>query len=349
MSRVPIAFVSFISCLAFAAAHADEFSWELSGLVGESESDPLLEAENSGLQATRFFAPVDDANGPYALASFFDPTSRVSVAWGHERLKISTAVASLPGVPGPSASLELVTKTDDYSVGGRYVLPRSKWYFGGSYTTADIENPDQLGTRIVDASGYGVLIGKYLGSATTLEAAFDSTEHDSESLYTVCIGQLICLAAGTLTMEQRGDHASVSVLHVRRLRSMTYSLSGRIAGSSGDATIHTPSIVLPLPGPPVTVPTRSIGFSLPRLQSYSVAGEIFPTAKLGVRIGYARWDDKTPADDAYDVAATWFVRRDLGIQFIYSKQTADSTTIGIFTDDDFHNAETATVRMIGRL
>jgi hypothetical protein len=77
---------------------------------------------------------------------------------------------------------------------------------------------------------------------------------------------------------------------------------------------------------------------------------VFPTAKLGLRLGYTRWDDDTPADDAYDVAATWFVRRDFGIQFIYSRQNFDDIgSIFLFTDDDFDAADTATIRLIGRL
>jgi hypothetical protein len=68
-----------------------------------------------------------------------------------------------------------------------------------------------------------------------------------------------------------------------------------------------------------------------------------------VRIGYTRWDDDTPADDAYDVAATWFVRRDLGFQVSYSKQNTDGDPPAIFADDYFDDSETVAVRVIGRL
>jgi hypothetical protein len=155
------------------------------------------------------------------------------------------------------------------------------------------------------------------------------------------------VGAGIATSETQRDYASVSVLHVRRFRSLTYSLSGRIAGSSGTFTFDAPAFTFP---PPINVTQPAIHdeFSIPRLQSYSVAGELFPTARLGVRLGYARWDDDTPADDAYDVAATWFVRRDLGLQFVFSRQTVDDETAGIFTDDDFDNADAVTFRVMGR-
>jgi hypothetical protein len=80
-----------------------------------------------------------------------------------------------------------------------------------------------------------------------------------------------------------------------------------------------------------------------------VGAELFPTAKLGVRIGYTRWDDDTPADDAYDVAATWFVRRDLGLEVSYSKQSADGDPFTVFMDDYFDHSETVAIRVIGRL
>jgi hypothetical protein len=139
----------------------------------------------------------------------------------------------------------------------------------------------------------------------------------------------------------------VNVLHVRRFRSTTYSLSGRITGSRANVSVTSPGGTLPPPST-ITVPALNLNVSLPRLQSYSVGGELFPTAKLGVRIGYTRWDDDTQADDAYDVAATWFVRRDLWLQFSYSKQTVDGDPSALFTDDYFDYAETVAVHVIGR-
>jgi hypothetical protein len=343
MPRAPLAFVAFIGYLASGRAHADEFSWELSGLVSESDAGPALETDFSALQATHFFDPVDDANGPYALALFFDPATRVSLAFSHEK---RTADANFVG-PSPIVLPDIVTKTDDYSVGGRYVFPGSKWYFGGSYTKSDIEDPGSLAQPDIDASGYGLLVGKYLGSATTLEVTFNTSERESEFPIVACLLLQPCTTLATGTSEERRDHASVNVFHVRRFRSMTYSLSGRIAESSGRVAIDTPSFTLPPPSN-FPVPATTLDVSIPRLKSYSVGGELFPTVKLGVRIGYSRWDDDTPAGDAYDVATTWFVRRDIGLQFVFSRHTIDDAAAVIFTDEDFQHADTATVRVIGR-
>jgi hypothetical protein len=190
-------------------------------------------------------------------------------------------------------------------------------------------------------------VGKYLGCATTLEAAWNTNESERDL---PVAGS--CSASGCVTIDgtnkRQQDHASVNVLHVRRSRSMTYSLSGRIAGSRANVAVTSPGGMLPPPFS-LTVPPLNLRVSLPRLQSYSVGSELFPTAKLGVRIGYTRWDDDTQADDAYDVAATWFVRRDLGLQFSYSKQTVDGDLSAFFADDYFDNSETVAIRVIGRL
>jgi hypothetical protein len=49
------------------------------------------------------------------------------------------------------------------------------------------------------------------------------------------------------------------------------------------------------------------------------------------------------------VAATWFVRRDLGLQVSYSKQSADGDPFTVFMDDYFDHSETVAIRVIGRL
>jgi hypothetical protein len=342
--RAPIAFVGLIGCLACGSARADEFAWELTGLVSEADQVSFLETDFWSLQATHFFDPVDDANGPYALAAFLDPSTRVSVAVSHEERTIAAGISGIGGLP---VFTPVVVEADAYAVSGLYLLPQSKWYFGGRYTESDIgdsasfEQPE---------NGYGVLVGKYLGSATTLEAAWNVYESEREfPVGSFCIVGQPCTVLGTGESKRQQELASVSVLHVRRSRSMTYSLSGRIAGSRANVSLKTPAVTLP---PPFnsTFPAIDSSFSLPRLQSYFVGGEVFPTAKLGLRLGYTRWDDDTPADDAYDVAATWFVRRDFGIQFIYSRQNFDDIgSIFLFTDDDFDAADTATIRLIGRL
>jgi hypothetical protein len=345
MPRVPTAFAAFIGCLG-PIAHADEFSWELAALVSEADQVSFQETEHWAVQATHFFAPIDDANGPYALASFFDPATRVSIAWSSEKQTVGIGIfAGIGGGGGPLVFEPFVVEAGAYSVGGRYVLPESKWYFGGSYTKSDI---GVSASFTQPENRYGLLVGKYLGSATTLEVAWNANESERDFPVASSCSPSQCVSIDGTNKRQQ-DHAAVNVLHVRRSRSMTYSLSGRLTGSRANASVTSPGGTLLSPPISITIPPLDLSASLPRLQSYSVGAELFPTAKLGVRIGYTRWDDDTPADDAYDVAATWFVRRDLGLEVSYSKQSADGDPFTVFMDDYFDHSETVAIRVIGRL
>jgi hypothetical protein len=94
-----------------------------------------------------------------------------------------------------------------------------------------------------------------------------------------------------------------------------------------------------LPGPGLLWPPA--GGILPafdpdsRLRTYRAAGEVFPTARLGVRLGYTRPDGEGlySNDGGYDLAATWFFKPRVGVQFSYAES---------LTQIDSH------VRLIGR-
>jgi hypothetical protein len=330
-------------------ARADEFSWELSGAVSRVEREQLADTDRSSLSAAYNFDPVDDTSGPYALASFFDPATRVAVTASHqETASGGYSYSSFASVALP----ELVTESDDYTVSGRYLLPESRWYFGGIYGTADIDGPAVFQEIVIDADHYGLVAGKYFGTATLLELSVDSAESRSEADSIFCIVGQICVVGGRSTTETTTESASIDVLHVRRFRSLTYSLSGRVFETSTDLEIHRPEFTIPfpftgpvpiLPGPlpSITVPARATKVSVPSMRTYSVAGELFPTAKLGVRIGYSRFDGDVAPDEAYDVATTWFFRRNVGLVFAYSRQSAGD-------DAEFRYTDTAVIRAIGR-
>src|SRR5262245_15460437 len=104
------------------AAPADEFSWDLSAVAERAEHDPFIDADLASVRATYHLDPVDDAGGPYALASFLDPVTRVYGALSREQ---QTFAASGVGPP-PSISIpERVTTREQYAIGGQYVLRQS--------------------------------------------------------------------------------------------------------------------------------------------------------------------------------------------------------------------------------
>jgi hypothetical protein len=80
-------------------------------------------------------------------------------------------------------------------------------------------------------------------------------------------------------------------------------------------------------------------------RAYAVAGELFPTNRLGVRIGYRTSDVEGFDDDidAYDVAATWFFKPRVAIELSLGRVTVS----GVPSSSD--ESESAAIRFIGRL
>jgi len=321
-------FLVSICLIAGTSARASEFAWELSGVAGQADLDPLVATNQSTITATHHFAGVDDTKGPLALASFLDPETRIAAALGHNRQ--TTQVISPRGAP---AFPNIVSDSDTYAVSGRYVLPAKTWYAGGRYLLAD--RTIEPGSLLTGADMHGATIsaGRYFGAATTLDLVLDRAVEDTQGTGIACMSSIsFCAAVVPQSARQTRDTATLGVLHLRRFRSMTYTLAGSVADSSGEAVIQSgtfnfslPSSLFP-PGvvffkaPVITVPAHTTKASLDRYLIYSVASELFPTPKLGVRVAYAGWDDSSTLDYAYDVAATWFVSRNVGLRFALGRQ-----------------------------
>lgn len=341
MPRRPLVLICGFALVA--AARAAEFSWEPSGVASRLDQDPLIEVDRSSLAVTHYFDPVDDAAGPYGLASFLDPATRVSASVEREESRV------LPFFfigPSPPPLSELVTETDEYSVGGRYVFPESKWYAGGRYRQGDVDE-SRFSTATTESDGYGVLAGKYFGTATTLELTYDSFETRRERPV-LCFFAPGCPVGATTTETTQTDEWGIAAQHVLRGRALTYSLSGRIAATRADLTVRAPLVLPTFPVPGVVLGPVAGFLALPSnfeldlgdFRVYSVAGELFPTPRVGVRIGYSRWDGDSSIDDAYDVTATWFVARSVGLAFTFSRQRGEGV-IG-------NEVDTAALRIVGR-
>ncbi|HZF27768.1 MAG TPA: hypothetical protein VE907_01495 [Gammaproteobacteria bacterium] len=319
--------VTFVGGLVAAGAvHAAEFSWEPSGAANELDSPfSALNVERSSFGLTYYFGAVDDAGGPLGLAAFFDPSSRISASIDHEKDETSRFQFGPP-------FRNLVSTTDEYSVGGRYVQPTSKWYFGGRYAHGDIDPGISPRDIDGDTEGYGMLVGKYLGADTTVELGFDSSLRQDK------LGPPVCVMApctGSMNDIKR-DEWSVAAQHVWHGGALAYSLWGRIAETKGTATAHNPPITIGS----FIFPSITTEFDIPRANVYSAAGEIFPTRKLGVRLGYSRWDGDLALDDAYDVSATWFVTHKVGVALSFSRQRS--------TDGFVDHSDNKAVSVVGR-
>lgn len=273
-------------CAAF-AAHAEEFSWQLSGGTVESESSGS-DLDSWAVDATFYVNSIDDSDGPYALASFLNPTTRVSAA---------ASSNDSPAGDDPTA----------YTLTGAYVLPGKKWYVGASYAKSDADDAPPV--TVSDPKGYGVRAGRYLGRNTTLELGLGRSEQRTSL---ACLGPPFCT---TGAIELTTDSVGLEVFHVRRFRSLTYALQGSVSERDTDVEISSPLIPL-------------IGTSSdPGVRTYSVAAELFPTRTLGVRVGYSR-PDRDFDVDSYDMGATWFFKPRVAVQVALSTSKVDDAPPG---------------------
>jgi hypothetical protein len=296
------------ACAVF-GARAEEFSWQLSGTKRHAEASNS-ELDGWGIDATYYMNPIDDSAGPYALASFLNPTTRVSAA------------ASGTDSPG-----DVFDDPTAYTLGGAYVLPGEKWYVGAEYAKSDVDDAPPV--TISGPRGYGLQAGRYLGANTTLELRLGRSEEKQSLACPPTPG--ICMGFPT-QIELSTDSVGLEVFHVRRFRSLTYSLQGSVSERNADIDIRSPFSSQ-------TIPSQ---LDSPSLRVYSVASELFPTQRLGVRVGYSRPDGDFDVD-SYDVAATWFFRPRVAVQVTLSRSHYDGAPAGL------GRSESTGVRFIGRL
>ena len=291
------------------SAWADEFSWQLSGGVRQAETGNF-DSDSWAIDATYYVNALDDSAGPVALASFLNPTTRVSAA-------ASSSDSSQSPIDDPTA----------YTLSGAYVLPGEKWYIGASYAKSDFDD-EPFVTRS-DPKGYGLLAGRYLSANTTLELRTGRFEQ-RESL-SCPFGAVVCLGL-PLEIETKADTVGLEVFHVRRFRALTYTLQGSVSQSDFDYEVRSPFTS-------TTLPSLSSGSSG---TNYAMAAELFPTNRLGVRLGYSRPDGDLDVD-GYDVAATWYFKPRVALQFGLSRSTNDDVP------SELRHSDSMGVRFIGRL
>ncbi|HET7924027.1 MAG TPA: hypothetical protein VFL30_03965 [Rhodanobacteraceae bacterium] len=310
-----------LCALAFGPAFAvcGDFSWELSGALGRADrSDEAglgafgeFESDLYALSAAYYFDLVEDGRGePYALATFFDPASRVSVTASESR---DTNRLTAPGL-----SFEVERKIGDYSAAGQYLFSESRWYAGGHYGRSDFSQPEltqvpppppgPTPTQSFDLERYGVLAGKYFGTgATRLELSLDRSIATNETSLTTCA--LTCVTVGA-SAESISDAASVDVMHVRRFRAATYALLGRIGEVQTELKANGTF-------GPVNVP------DVEPVDSYSVGAELYPVPAVGVRLGYVRTDLPLSDEEDVNVGASWFFRRNVGFDLTLLREDSD--------------------------
>ncbi len=211
-------------------------------------------------------------------------------------------------------------------------------------------------------------LGKYVGPSTAVELSLEAAETTLTSEIPLFCASVLCSpissALITTTLETNLESIEVSALHVGRLGRMRYSLSGGITcqraqrhdrhrcngANAADASDGA--------GDRAGAPGRRLRAASPwaasiapwwrlgareRNERYALAGELFPTQGLGIRLGYARWDGDEPLGETYELGATWYFKPSIGAQVVMSR-TKSELPISTVRDVD-----TVALQLIGRL
>ncbi len=354
-----------IVILGGACAHAEDFSWQFVATAQDAEVARTAKADGATLSATYYFRPVDDSGGPYALAPFLTRSSRVSATYSEDK---TTAIVRRiwlgplpPPVDSPPASVS-VTRAAGRSLSGRHVWRDSGWYVGAALAQADAAHPAPLSSAFSllgdDLTTRSLTLGKYVARSTAVELAAVSADTTLTSELPLFCRAGACslrpIAQLRSTYETTLDSVELSARHIGRFGRFTYSLSGGVTASESDFSgevVETPlEPVPPLfpisqsiiePGPSGAIVHVTSGAS--RAQRYALGGELYPTPALGVYVDYVRWDGDDSRDARYDVGATWFFRRRVGVQLGWSKTDSHLPIVTVT------NVEAVTLQLIGRL
>jgi hypothetical protein len=351
-------FVSILCTAALTArcANADEFSWELTGGARRSELGPATDADVATISATYYFRPVDDGERAYALAPFLGRASHIGARYHEDK---TTSLASGFAIAGPFAlpptgPTTVVTRAAGHGVSGRHVWRMGGWYAGGAFAEADAAHPAPLSTSLSvlgdELTTRSVTFGKYVTRSTTVELSLEAaTASLASELFLPCTGLLCTLVPPSriaTVIDTEVDNAGVAAVHVGRLGRFDYALAAGITHSQVETSIETtrtPLVVQPPRLPPVLVSTQPVGGAVglfsPAVSSlhsdrYSLAAELFPTRALGIRVSYAGFDGEDTTDAGYDLAATWFFRRNIGARLVLSRtksalQLGDVDAVGL--------------------
>jgi hypothetical protein len=350
------------------SSQAEEFSWQLTGGVENSDVGNSANGDGATLGAAYFFRPVDDADGAYSLAPFLRRSSSLSARYDEDKTTSRAASVTFGGPFGlprtPEPATTVVTRARGRALSVRYVWPTSGWYVGAGIASTDDAAPAPLSSTFTvtgdDVRSRSVTIGKYVLRSTTVDLTLDAARTGFRSVLPISCSTFFCPVGppGEIvsTLDAELDSVSVSAMHVARLGRFQYSLSGGVTSNVTDIVteiIFAPASATRIPPPPVASTPFTGAFAggiaasdsrvRQRRERYALAGEIYPTPALGIRVGYARYGGDQVLDEDVELGATWFFRRKIGARITLARARTD---LPIATVND---VDTATLAIIGRL
>jgi hypothetical protein len=328
---------AWVAACAWPQVCVAQYFWQVSGAHEQREITTFFEIHTTNVEATYHFRSIDPERlgVPYWLAGFLDRSS--SMTAGLRRDQLNSYFVNT----GTRASR---VATDGYAVSGRHVWRESGWFLGGHSERRDMDLYSlTFMEQAFRSEGYGLSVGKYVAEATAVELKFESGTGRVRTL----IRPEVCTFGCPLDTRNRSDVVELSVLHVGNLQRMGYAVSASARDRSVSLSYREPAF-----SPSFTEPTPplhgSARFIAPVVQEvddariYSASGQLFPTTRLGVGVGYSRWRGDGIEDYTYEVSTVWFFRPNLAAQVGWSRARND-----LFFPARRH-ADTASIRLVGR-
>lgn len=291
--RFVLASVVWSMLLAFGAASADQYSWELSGTRLQADLPYLAtgSAASTSIAATHYFTPIDDTLGPYLYAPFLTRSSRITASVSHTAID-RTVIGFVP----PIVSSTVTDRMDSYSVAGRNVWRDSGWYVGGGAQHAHMDfglTPSYGAT----ANSDWVRGGKFLGRSTSLDLTLESSQALTNPQPLLCSTSPCILSIDGF---ESTDDIGVEIRHLGGLAGMHYAVTGRVTSDHIEFRYQ-----------------GALLFS-GRTRNYAISGELFPTARLGIRLDYSSLSNDFGRHGASGLSASWFFKRNVAVRFSWS-------------------------------
>ena len=239
--------------------------------------------------------------------------------------------------------------TAESSVSGRYVWPESGWYVGGAAEGAVTE--ESPSERDVQSSAYRIVGGRYLGDTTTLDVTLGTSRERQDPDEVVCEAfARRCFGLGGSDTDT--EEAAVSVRHVGKLWSTTYSVRAGVRSSRSDYRLIRPRLLDPQGRAITGFPSTGREFAVEdgellysdETRVYLLSAAWYPRPALGVQLSYlAVKQDEFGDADGVGLSVGWFFRRNVSAKVSFTRTRLDAAF-----EPEFRNSDTASLRLLGR-
>jgi len=255
-------------------------------IMVDSDSD----SDDIAVFGSWYFDGVTATTGPRSRAAFIGRASAISLSYSRGSGDTTTAITSSdPSFPSSIETSEL--STDNISASLRWVWPESGWYGLATLATGDANIDSPSGSASFSGHAYGLGVGKYIGSQTSIDLTIMRSETDASGF----------VIGGTSSSTE----AAIALTHIGSLgQTWQYGVDIALNTTSAGSSNGSFDIVLSL------YPSRNFAFGLEvngAVQDianerviYDLVASWFPSERIELAAGYGWTSIDEPADTDFN-------------------------------------------------